>query len=171
MKSKELLIVRHAKSDWSLDPDNDFDRPLSATGASDAPRIGQWLASASLKPDLLITSPAKRAIDTAHAIADAIHIPGTDIIREPRLYLAGQETLLTVIAEISDRFVSVMLVGHNPGLENLLIHLCNDPLPVADNGTLLSTGNVFQLRFQAHWENLAGQSGQLVNFLRPNSLT
>ena len=170
MDTRELFIVRHAKSDWSNDPAADYDRPLSPRGEQDVPRVAQWLVSSNIKPDLLISSPARRAIQTAETIATRVGIPEQAFVRDPRLYLANEEILLSVISQISDRYLSVMLVGHNPGLENILLRLSGDPLPFNDSGTLLTTANVVQLQFRTSWQKLQNKQGRLVNFIRPETL-
>lgn len=119
---KTLLILRHAKSSWNNAHLTDHDRPLNGRGKQDAPRVGQALKSRDLVPDLIITSTAERALATAEAAA--IHCDYDHELRiERRFYLAGPETYLSVLRQLEGDPACVMVVGHNPGLEDLLHHL------------------------------------------------
>ncbi|MGB2908139.1 MAG: histidine phosphatase family protein [Candidatus Aminicenantaceae bacterium] len=113
---KRLYLVRHAKSSWR-DPElDDFDRPLNKRGKRDAPFMGQRLSDADIQPDLIISSPAKRAAKTAKVIAAKIGYPAKHIQWRESLYGAGTLTLLQILYEIEDSVRQLMLVGHNPGL-------------------------------------------------------
>src|SRR5690554_5296197 len=113
--SKELYIVRHAKSDWSFEL-KDFDRPLSARGFRDAPTMAARLLASSPGIGCLVSSPAKRAITTAQIFAEVLGIPIKDIISRASIYEAGVEALLDVVNTMDDSFAAVALFGHNPGL-------------------------------------------------------
>ena len=118
MEACDLLIVRHAKSDWSGDIAKDFDRPLAKRGKKTLSVIAEWLDSQHIKPDLLVSSPALRAKQTAQAIIEKLHIPDQTITFDDRLYLADTDILLEVLEEAAHsqpQPKSVMLVGHNPG--------------------------------------------------------
>lgn len=174
METFDLFIVRHAKSDWSDNFTNDFDRPLAKRGEKSLPIITNWLDSQRIQPGLLISSPAKRAQQTAEAIIRELNIPEQQIVFDDRLYLASSDTLVAVLSEVAGVYKypeSVMLVGHNPGLENLVTLLCDDPLPYTKDGRLLTTGNVVQLRFEQSWKNIRAKQGRLINFIRPKELT
>jgi phosphohistidine phosphatase len=129
---KTLLILRHAKSSWK-DPDlADHDRPLNKRGKTDAPRIGRFLREQDLLPDLILSSSAKRARKTSEKVAEEIAFEG--IIEFSRdLYAFGADAYLEALSELSDDFQSVMIVGHNPGLEELLESLSGqyERLPTA----------------------------------------
>ncbi|MCI0507934.1 MAG: histidine phosphatase family protein [Gammaproteobacteria bacterium] len=173
MKACDLFIVRHAKSSWSDEFASDFDRPLAKRGKKSLSAITDWLESQHIKPDLLISSPAKRAKQTSEAIIKKLHIPEQNISFDKRLYLAAADTLLEILTEVAhvpSHPESVMLVGHNPGLEELVTLLCADPLPYTEDGKLLTTGNIVQLRFQQSWNDLRPKQGRLINFLRPKEL-
>jgi len=170
MTIRDLFIVRHAKSDWSQAVSRDFDRPLTKRGEKDAPLIAKWLYDQNLSPDLLISSPAQRAKQTADAIIKQLQIPQQNISFDKRLYLASTEILLDVLSELNNDLLSVMLIGHNPGLENLIIHLSHDPLPYKHDAKLLTTANVAHLRFKSAWNSIRPKQGQLINFIRPKDL-
>lgn len=116
---KRLTLIRHAKSSWDLPELSDFDRPLNKRGKRNAPEMGQRLADQQVHPDLLVTSPARRALDTALVIAEAIGYPSEAIQREPRIYEASVAQLLQVIEELPADCRHAFLFGHNPGLTEL----------------------------------------------------
>ena len=130
---KRLLILRHAKSDWGDSSLDDWERPLSGRGINDAPRIGEMLRERSTLPDLIITSDAIRARSTAEAAAEAAGYTG-EIRLEPALYLATPAAIVEVLNSVEDDAAdSVMIVGHNPGLEGLVTQLSGEhqPLPTS----------------------------------------
>ena len=130
---KTLLVLRHAKSsrdDPSLD---DRDRPLAARGERDAPRMGRLVRDEQLSPDLVVCSDAVRARQTAEAMAEAAGYSGT-ILLEHRLYAAEAGGILAVLREVVEPDLgTVMIVGHNPGLEDLVSALTGfrEDLPTA----------------------------------------
>ena len=113
---KILYLARHAKSDWSNQSIPDFARPLNKRGKRDAPFIGEVLKQKNVHPDLIISSPAKRAKKTAIAIAKKIDYPEKDILYLEEIYEASSSHLYKVINKLDDQFNSVMIFGHNPGL-------------------------------------------------------
>jgi len=116
---KSLLILRHAKSSWKHPELTDHDRPLNKRGKRDAPRMGEILRSEHLIPEAIISSTAARAHVTAEAVAKASGYKGK-IALNRSLYAAGPEAYLKVLHELSDHYKRVLVVGHNPGLEELL---------------------------------------------------
>ena len=129
---KRLLILRHAKSSWADSSISDWQRPLDERGRRDAPRAGQWLRERSLVPDVIITSDAVRARTTAEAVAEAAGY-AQEIIVEPSLYRAKPTDLLTVLHGVRSEVRTVLVVGHNPGLEELVQQLTGEghDLPTA----------------------------------------
>ena len=129
---KTLLILRHAKSSWSDERVTDHDRPLNPRGKRDAPRMGEFLRTLDLRPDLIISSTAKRARKTASKVAKKCEYPGV-IELHGSLYLAPPEEYLSVLNQVDDALQCVLVVGHNPGLELLLALLtrCSTELPTA----------------------------------------
>jgi len=119
---KTLLLLRHAKSNWDDEALADYDRPLNERGRHDAPRIGRHLARLDLVPDLIVASGARRAEATAKRVAIAAGYPG-DIRYTDELYLADPETFLEIARETDDVVARLMLVGHNPGIEELVTAL------------------------------------------------
>src|SRR5262245_28346150 len=119
---KTLLLLRHAKSSWDDSSLRDFDRPLSARGERDAPRIGKALRKQGAIPDLIISSPAARAKATIKAATKAARLDVAPQFDEA-IYGASSAELMRAIRRLSDTAHCVMLVGHNPGFEDLLARL------------------------------------------------
>ncbi|NWG28760.1 MAG: histidine phosphatase family protein [Ignavibacteriaceae bacterium] len=122
---KTLYIARHAKSYWKDQSIPDFDRPLNNRGKRDAPFMGKVLNDKKIKADLIISSPAKRTKKTAIAIAEKIGYPEKDIVYNDELYEASSNIILKVIKKIDEKFESVMIFGHNPGLTMLNNQISN----------------------------------------------
>jgi phosphohistidine phosphatase len=116
---KELFILRHAKSSWDNADIADFDRPLNQRGLKAAPYIGQSLRNHFVQPEVILSSPAKRAKHTSILVKQVGELE-TDITFDDRIYEASPSTLLRVVTEIADQAEKALLVGHNPGLEGLL---------------------------------------------------
>jgi phosphohistidine phosphatase len=116
---KTLFLVRHAKSGKDDPTLRDRDRPLDERGLQDAPKMGQRLAERGVKPEVLISSPARRALNTAQHFADALGLPRAAIVVDERLYESSAELLLAIIRSTPDRHRSVMLFGHNPEISDL----------------------------------------------------
>lgn len=116
---KYLTLLRHAKSSWK-DPDcDDFDRPLNKRGRHNAPLIGRRLAMLGEVPEIIISSPARRARNTAEVVAATLDYQTAAIRYDQRIYEAGLETLVELISQFDNAWQDVMLVGHNPGLTDL----------------------------------------------------
>ena len=119
---KQLLLMRHAKSSWKDPALADFDRPLNRRGRRDAPRAGQVLAERNALPDLIVASSARRAVQTAEAVARACG--GEAEVQTTRaLYAAPPEAYVETAWEVPDDVQRLLLVGHNPGLARLLFEL------------------------------------------------
>ncbi len=116
---KTLLILRHAKSSWGDPSLADHDRPLNARGKRDAPRMGQLLADQELTPDWIVSSTAKRARKTATKVAKACGFE-RQVELNGRLYHAYPADYVHVLREVDDQHQRVLVVGHNPGLEELV---------------------------------------------------
>lgn len=113
---KRLTLVRHAKSDWSLPDQRDWDRPLNKRGQQDAPEMGRRLRQRRLKPDLMLTSPAVRALATATIIARELRFAADRMRQDERLYLCTPDDFLKVVHDLGGESRHVMVVGHNPGI-------------------------------------------------------
>lgn len=159
---KRLYLVRHAKSSWKNPELRDFDRPLNKRGKRDAPLMGQRLKKAGECPDLIISSPAKRAAKTAKILAREIGYPSEDIRWLDSLYGAGTQTMLEIVGDLGDSVGSVMLVAHNPGLTFFAEHLTG---VAVEN---IPTSGVFTVDFDlASWKGIHESEGKLVFFDYP----
>jgi phosphohistidine phosphatase len=161
---KEILVLRHAKSSWSDSGLSDHDRPLKKRGLRDAPRIGQLLAEQDLVPDVILCSTAVRARQTAERVHGLL---GRGVPQHffKELYLAGPGTYLDLLAELPDTSRRPMVVGHNPGLEELVTVLTEEEeaLPTAALAWI-------QLAVDTWSELGAHTRGQLVRLWRPREL-
>lgn len=119
---KTLMLMRHAKSSWDNAAQSDHDRPLNERGRYDAPRMGRLLAQLDLVPDHIISSTAVRAADTAGAVALTAGFEG-DITYTRQLYHAEPETYIELAQAADDSFASILMFGHNPGIEELVADL------------------------------------------------
>lgn len=167
---RELIILRHAKSDWETDAPTDFERPLNSRGERDAPRMGRWLAAQGLIPDAVLASPALRAEQTLLAVAKEIGLKKKHIQWDRRIYEADVLRLLQVLAVAPPEARRVMLVGHNPGLEELAAYLCRqESLPQPPFG-FLKTATVAQIGMPEDWTALPGACGILRRLVKPKDL-
>ncbi|HKN03437.1 MAG TPA: histidine phosphatase family protein [Buttiauxella sp.] len=157
---RTLFLIRHAKSSWNEIALPDNERPLARRGQRDAPMMGRRLARDKVKPDLILSSPACRALSTAHIIADILHYY-RDIVVDERLYASNTETLLAVVSGLSDDFNCVMLFGHNPEFLELA-HRLSHKL------TRMPTCAVIQFTFDAaSWSAIASLKPARVLFDYP----
>jgi phosphohistidine phosphatase len=162
---KRLTIVRHAKSDWSLPGQEDWDRPLNRRGQRDAPEMARRLRSRRLKPELMLSSPAVRALTTATVMARELKVPAAHVIQDERLYLASPVDLLTVIRERGGTAKHVMVFGHNPGLTEFA-----NRLSAGDQIDNLPTCGVFTATFDlGAWSELDWGSGRDAEFDYPKN--
>ena len=111
---KTLYLVRHAKSSWSTPGMRDFDRPLNDRGLNDAPKMASFLQKSGLIPDLLVSSPARRAHTTARFFADTFGINDQEIVLKPDIYEADPTDILRIISELPETSSAAMIFGHNP---------------------------------------------------------
>ncbi len=159
---KIVTLVRHAKSSWDYPELTDFERPLAKRGKNDAPRVGQRLAKMKILPDLIITSPAKRALKTAKVISGEIGLGKKKLVKDKRVYMADSEDLLAILKEVDDECKEVFLVGHNPGLTDLANDLTGEYI---DN---VPTCGVVRAKFDINkWSKLSSVKGTLMLFDYP----
>ena len=166
---RELLLLRHGKSDWPAGV-GDFDRPLKRRGKRASQRIGRWLLDNDLAPDFVMSSPARRAIATACRVCEAIGFPGDKIVENKDVYLAELETLLAIVRRLPDAASRVMIVGHNPGLEELLAALSESVVSPFDESGRMPTCALAVLRIPGDWKEVAPQSASLLALIRPRGL-
>ena len=167
--SRTLILLRHGKSDWSTG-DADFDRPLKKRGRNASGLAGQWLHSHELTPDFVIASPAKRTMQTAEISCSAMAIGKKQIYERKHIYLATPEDLLYVLADCPSEAQRVMMVGHNPGLEELLYFLINGRLTIPEDGKIMPTATVAVLEMPDSWTKLECGSANLEFLVRPRDM-
>jgi phosphohistidine phosphatase len=159
---KRLYLIRHAKSSWKEAMVTDFERPLNKRGKRDAPLMAKRLKSYQIQPDLLISSPAKRAAKTAKIIAEEIDFPRKRIVYDESIYEAGVSSLVHVIRHLENSVNHVMLVGHNPGLTMVANFLTNT---VIEN---IPTCGIVCVEFPTDcWEEIEAGNGTIVFFDYP----
>ena len=162
---KTLLVLRHAKSSWNDPALDDHERPLNKRGRRDAPRVGALVREYGLIPDLVISSDAVRARLTAEAVAEEARYAG-EILLDPHLYLAGPADILSLLPTVQENAKTVMIVGHNPGLETLVEQLTGERQD-------LPTAALAQIDLPIdQWRDLTRSTrGTLVGLWRPEPLT
>ncbi len=168
---KTIFLLRHAKSSWNHPDLEDADRPLNKRGKRQAPEMGKMIWAENLTPDLILSSPAERARKTAEAVAEACGYDGKiDFIED--FYPGGPSAYLRVLCELPDGVQRVMVVGHNPGLEEFLRELVGERGMSAGSDSAgpiaLPTAALAQVDIPLDtWQDLtAGTHGKLVRVLR-----
>jgi phosphohistidine phosphatase len=162
---KRLTVVRHAKSDWSLPDQNDWDRTLSPRGQRDAPEMARRLRHRKLRPDQIVSSPAVRAISTAMILARELKVPASSVLQDERLYLASPDVMLTIAHETDSGVDHLMLFGHNPGMTEFA-----NLLSSGDQIDNLPTCGYFTAQFKiSEWRDLAFHTGLMSEFDYPKN--
>jgi phosphohistidine phosphatase len=169
---KTLTLLRHAKSGWDDPVTRDFDRPLNAKGKRAAQTVGRHLRDLGLEFDHIVASPAIRVGETLDAVAAGY---GRTLapVWERRIYLASAATLLDVVHELPGDTARVLLVGHNPGLEDLVLML----VPEAADGLRVlveekyPTATLAEMTLDvAGWDDVATARATLTRYIRPRDL-
>lgn len=167
---RNLTLLRHAKSGWDAPVARDFDRPLNARGRRAARAMGREMKRLGLAYDLVLASPAARVTETLAELAQGYGgAVGTRF--DESIYLAPVETLLAIVRAADDGDARLLLVGHNPGLEQLALLLAA-PNALRDQvAAKYPTGALAELRFAAgHWRDVGEGEGELARFIRPRDL-
>ncbi|BCM68315.1 MULTISPECIES: SixA phosphatase family protein [Streptomyces] len=166
---RRVVILRHAKSEWS--DGDDHERPLADRGRKDAPATGRWLAGSGITPDLALCSTAARCRETWGLVAPELpQRPRT--VYDERLYEASTGELIAVLNEVSDEVRDLVLIGHNPGT-----HALADALAGEAEGDLLArmnrsgfpTSALAVLTFDGSWRGVEHGVGTLVAFWAPHA--
>ena len=167
--SHRLILMRHAKSDWNVGV-ADHQRPLSKRGRNSAQLVGQWMQGRQLIPELVITSTAERAMQTCSYLQRGLQAKLNNIVESSDLYLADSEIMLDLIAQQDEQTESLMLVGHNPGMDELLCYLCGDNLPLSGNGKLMTTATLAIVELADGWGHIKPVENALLELVRPREL-
>ncbi|HVH94043.1 MAG TPA: methyltransferase domain-containing protein [Nocardioidaceae bacterium] len=158
MSERTLILLRHAKSDWSGDT-ADIDRPLADRGRRQAPGAGRWLAANIDSIDLAVVSPAARTRSTWELVAAELNVPPHTRI-DDRLYAASGDELLTVVRGLHDDVETAILVGHNPGMEELASLLTGEPMA-------MKTSVLAVITVSGSWGTVAPHASALRAWGRP----
>jgi phosphohistidine phosphatase len=160
---KTLLLLRHAKSSWKNGNMRDFDRPLNNRGTKAAPMIGRLIRKKKLRPDVVLSSSAERARQTAALVLKSAQLK-TDLRHDERIYEAGAPRLLEIVSQIDDDADVAMLVGHNPGLEELLEDLTGE-------ARHLPTAALARIELDVEkWDNVHEGAGRVEWLIKPKDL-
>lgn len=169
---KTVILLRHAKSDWSDTVQRDFDRPLNRRGKRAAHVMGEWARDNAIAFDAIVASPAVRVIETLDTFLEGYGRP-VDIRWDRRIYLASSVTLLDVLRDLPDTTDTVLMAGHNPGLEDLVLDLVPDDAGDALRAEVevkYPTATIARLCFEAdRWSDI-GKGARLDVFRRPRDV-
>jgi len=159
---KTLYLVRHAKSSWSDAALTDRERPLNKRGRRSSPDMGRRMAAKGHRPDLIVSSPANRAITTARNIAKELKYDKSDIVTDEAMYFGSMQA---VLEGLDDRYNKVMVVGHNPTMTYHMNTLANTSV---DN---MPTCAIAVISFDiASWADLYSAGGELLDYDFPKSV-
>lgn len=166
---KSLTLLRHAKSGWDDFVTRDFDRPLNPRGRRAARTVGQEMKAQGLAFDLVLASPARRVIETLEEVAIAYGPIEPEY--DQRLYLASTATLIEIVRSTPEAAERLLLVGHNPGLEELALCLSRRDGLRAEIEVKYPTGTVAEIAIPVEtWAEVEAGTGSLVRFIRPRDL-
>ena len=164
--SRELFVLRHCKSDWDNAIRQDEFRPLSPRGEKNAELLSNWMSGESLSPELVLCSTAVRARQTLELVNKSLQIPENRIQFLAGLYLASLKTLLQFLSEVDISYKSVLIVGHNPGLDYLVENISRNKPPRTGSGKLMTTGCLAHFECSDNWQTLT-HNGNLLSITRP----
>jgi phosphohistidine phosphatase len=159
---KTLYVIRHAKSSWDDPTLSDFDRPLNKRGKKDAPAMGKRLKLRNVTPDLLLSSPAERALTTCHVIAEETGYAKSKIKTDKKLYHAEDAEILRIIQSLDNKYACVWIFGHNPGLTDFVNLLAN-----ADIDNVPTCGVVACAINVQSWDEAGKGKGSVIFFDYP----
>ncbi len=170
MRKYQLIIMRHAKSDWSEGNKLDFDRPLTSRGINAAKKMGKWLEHEQYAIDRIICSPALRAKQTCRLVANALSVPENIVHFDSGIYDASRNDLITLVQQYSQGIHSLLIIGHNPGLDQLLCYLSQDPPPINNSTKLLTTAALAVLDYGNNVISVSPHQARLRHLIRPREL-
>jgi phosphohistidine phosphatase len=167
--TRQLFLLRHAKSSWSEPGLDDQERTLAPRGRAAAKLLAEHVRANGIRPEQVLVSPAKRTRETLERVA-----PGGEVIVEPELYNATGTDLLERLQRVPDDIGSVMLIGHNPSTQTLVLQLADprssDPRWLESAANKFPTGGLATLEVQGPWSELRPGSAVLTALVRPKDL-
>ena len=162
---KTLIIVRHAKSDWTIEGQRDFDRDLNQRGYRDAPRMAMQFSQTGFIPDLIISSPAKRARITAGFFAERLEYNEEDIAFDDSIYESTVGNILSIINSIEEDYSNVMIFGHNPAFTYIVEYLSDYDL------VNLPTCGIIRISFEVEtWAEISKSTGNVDSYMFPKEV-
>jgi phosphohistidine phosphatase len=162
--AKQLLLIRHAKSDWNHIKLSDFDRTLNPRGEKNAPQMAQRLSAKNIIPEQIVSSPAVRALTTARYFANEFGIAESTIVEEKRIYEATVYELMNVVNKLDNSSSFTALFGHNPGISNLADTLCNENLYAIPTCAVVLIYFPFD-----NWNMISAGTGELILYDYPKN--
>jgi phosphohistidine phosphatase len=164
-ETRLLYIVRHAKSSWDDPAERDHERPLAPRGRRAAKLLSRYVQDSQIRPELVLCSTARRAVETL----ETIDPPGERAI-ESLLYRADYDQLLERLRQVPAERRAVMLVGHNPALQVLVLRLARSGEWLEDIRRKYPTGALATLEFAVPWSEIDERTGTLTGYVRPKAL-
>lgn len=169
---KALFVLRHAAASGPASAPTDFDRPLNPRGRMQALDIGAKMRERDLDFDAIVASPALRVVETLSGVNEGARST-VQPMYDARAYNASPETMTEIIREADDRFERLLIVGHNPGLQQLLLHLAGDDRDGLreDVASSYPTATLAELCLAVdHWRDVGPRSGRIVSLVRPRDV-
>ena len=168
---RTLYVLRHAKSDWGDASLRDFDRPLNGRGRKSAKAMGRELRERGLTPDLVLLSPSARTTETLARVEEGFGA-SFEKVEESSIYLAENEALVALIRNAPAKSERLMIVGHNPGMHELVLLLANEPRDLREEAAAkFPTGAMAEISFDVgDWSDVTPGSGFIRSFLKPREL-
>jgi phosphohistidine phosphatase len=168
-RARQLFVLRHAKSSWSDPGLDDRERPLAPRGRQAVELLAEHVRANGVRPEQVLVSPAKRTRETLEGVA-----PGGEVIVEPKLYGATAGSLLERLRSVPDDVSSVMVIGHNPAMQALVVELADrsasDPARLESAAQKFPTGALATFELHAPWAELQPGGAVLTELVRPKDL-
>lgn len=166
---REILFLRHGKA-GRPDGVEDIDRPLKDRGRVQARKIGTWLKKHDALPDAVLSSPARRALETAEDVLEAAGCDRRLIGTDPRLYFEARSKLMQALAEGGGTVERLLVVGHNPWMEELVKDLASEPVPHPGGNWIMKTGALMRFAVDDFKDGLSKGRGLLLDHVLPDDL-
>ncbi len=163
--SKTLYLIRHAEASWMESGQHDFNRPLNNCGRGDAAEMGRRLKTDGILPNVILSSPALRATQTAELITAELGIAPSSIVFDEKIYEAATSNLLEIIQSLESRHDSAMLVGHNPAMTWLINHLTGGHIANAPTCAIATLRT-----FSGRWKDTGLATADLLDFDYPGRI-
>ena len=168
--SRELLILRHGKSDWDSDASGDFHRPLAKRGRKAIKCMAAWACEQAVLPSRIVSSSAKRARQSTRRFCRHAGLAESIVVWDEAIYAADVPTLLQVLGKHGNDSAQLMIVGHNPGFEELVEYLAGASIQAPPGMSALPTAALVHMDLPDDWRALAPGCGRVIAIIRPREL-